>query len=428
MQNTVPRDRTRWSRRRSARALLALPLASLLFVAACSSDDEDATTPTETAAAANALGPVDKAAGEPVKIGIVSDGKSAAIDNSVQFAVAEATAKYLNEHRGGIGGRPVELVTCETQADPARGTDCGNQMIEKDVVAVAVGESAVAEGVWKPLAEADIPVMFFGAGSPSILSDPNSFTIGDPTFATLQLPISLAKDKGLKKVTEVVIDVPAALHNAQDLAPPLMKKAGLEYELIRIAPGTADMTPQLQSVAGDKSSVVFIIGNDSFCISAINGLRAVGFEGTTSAISQCITDATRKAVPGDDLDGMVIGASVPVGGDDPSSVLYNAVIDTYGKDIDTGSSAGRGMFVTFGGLAASLEDIKGEITPATVTAAIKAAPEKELPGASGLKFRCNGKAYPDQPAACVRGGLSTTLDSDGQPTEYKVLGTSPIPD
>ncbi|WP_018501784.1 ABC transporter substrate-binding protein [Parafrankia discariae] len=400
----------------------------LLFVAACSSDDEDASTPTETASATNVLGPVDKAAGEPVKIGVVSDGRSASIDNSVQFSVAEATAKWWNEHHGGVGGRPIELVTCETQADPARGTDCGNQMIEKNVVAVAVGESAVAEGVWQPLADADIPVMFFGAGSESILSDPNSFTVGDPTFATLQQPLILAKDKGLKKVTEVVIDVPAALHNAQDIAPPLMEKAGLDYQLIRIPPGTADMTPQLQSVAGDKSSVVFIVGNDSFCISAINGLRSVGFEGTVSAISQCITDATRKAVPGDALEGMVIGASVPVGGSDPSSVLYNTVIETYGKDIDTGSSSGRGMFVTFAGLLTSLEDITGEITPKTVTAAIKAMPEKELPGAAGLHFRCNGKAYPEQQAACVRGGLTTTLDSDGQPTEYKVLGSSAIPD
>ncbi|MCK9901781.1 ABC transporter substrate-binding protein [Frankia sp. Cpl3] len=396
-----------------------------MFAAACSSDDGDEPAKVDPTAAANALGSVDKAAGEPVKIGIISDGKSAAIDNSVQFAVADATVKYLNEHRGGIGGRPVEIVKCETQADPARGADCGNQMVEKDVVAVAVGESAVAEGVWQPLADADIPTMFFGAGSPAILSDPTSFTVGDPNFATLQLPINVAKDEGLKKVTSIVIDVPAALHSAEEVAPGLMREAGLEYELIRVAPGTADMTPQLQGV---DPGVVFIIGNDSFCISAINGLEAVGFDGKVSAISQCITDATRKAVPGNVLEGMTIGASVPVGGDDASSLLYNAVIETYGDDIDTGSSAGRGMFVTFAGLAASLEDISGDITPATVTAAIKAMPEKELPGAAGLKFRCNGKAYPETPAACVRGGLTTTLDDKGQPAAFKVLGNTSIPD
>lgn len=431
MQHTViSRDQPtpRRAARRLVRASLAAPLALFLFVTACSSDDETPPSPADATAAANALGPIKKATGEPVKIGIISDGKSAGIDNSVQFAVADATVKYLNEHRGGIGGRPVEVVTCETQADPAKGTDCGNQMIEKNVVAVAVGESAVAEGVWQPLADADIPTMFFGAGSPAILADPTSFTVGDPNFAVLNLPISLAKDEGIKKVTTVVIDVPAALHSAEEVAPGLMEKAGLDYQLIRIAPGTADMTPQMQSVVSNDSGLVFIIGNDSFCISAINGLRSVGYDGKVSAISQCITDATRKAVPGDALEGMTIAASVPVGGDDPSSLLYNSVVETYGKGIERDSSAGRGMFVTFAGLAASLEDISGEITPATVNAAIKAAPEKELPGAGGLKFRCNGKAYPETVAVCVRGGLTTTLDGKGQPTAFKVLGSSSIGD
>ena len=225
--------------------------------------------------------------------------------------MADATAKWLNEHKSGIGGRPIELVTCETQADPARGADCGNQMVEEDVVAVAVGESAVAESVWQPLADANIPAMFFGAGGPALLADTEStFTLGDPTFGTLQLPIGLAKEKGADKVTAVVIDVPAALHNAQEVAPGLFEEAGIDYELVTVPPGTADMTPQMQSVADGDPGVVFVVGNDSFCISAFNGLKAVGYDGVISGISQCVTDATRDAVPADVLDGMVVAAFV----------------------------------------------------------------------------------------------------------------------
>ncbi len=84
--------------------------------------------------------------------------------------------------------------------------------------------------------------------------------------------------------------------------------------------------------------------------------------------------------------------------------------------------------MTLGGLQTALEGISGDITPATVTATIKAMPESELPGAAGMKFRCNGKASAQAPAVCVRGGLSTTLDDKGQPTEFQVLGSSPIPD
>ncbi|WP_051466342.1 ABC transporter substrate-binding protein [Pseudofrankia saprophytica] len=413
--------------RRTAGTLLTAPLALLVLTTACGSDSDSGGTTAKPSATTNALGPVDRAAGAPVKIGIVSDGKSAALDNSVQFDVADATAKWLNEHHGGIGGRPVELVTCETQGDPGKGTDCGNQMVEKDVVAVAIGESAVGDAVAKPLSDADIPAMFYGLTTPALLSDPTTFTISDPNFAIQQLPIALAKAENLKKVTSVVIDVPAVLPSVQDVAPRLMKAAGLEYTLIRIPPGTADMTAQLQGVTSGTPGVVFVVGNDSFCISAFNGLRAVGYDGNISALSQCISDATRKAVPGDVLKGMTIAASMPTGGDDPSTVLYNAVIGTYGKGIPADSAVARGMFVTFAGLATALEGIKGDITPATAAAAIRAMPEKELPGAGGLKLRCNGKAFPETPAVCVRGGLTTTLDSDGQPTDFKVLGNSPIP-
>ncbi|MEX5636833.1 ABC transporter substrate-binding protein [Parafrankia sp. FMc2] len=423
------RSAARRHRRRSASMLLVGSLTLLVSAAACGSDDDGSEPgPVDSSAAASALGPVRAAAGEPVKIGIVSDGRSAAIDNSVQFDVAEATAKYLNEHRGGIGGRPVELVTCETQADPAKATDCGNQMIENDVVAVAVGESGVGDSVWEPLAAADVPVMLYGATNPTVLSDPTTFTVSDPNFGIQQLPIAIAKAEKLSKVTSVVIDVPALLHNVEEVAPRLMEEAGLDYQLVRVPPGTADMTPQLQGVVGDEPSMAFVVGNDSFCISAFNGLKAVGYDGPISAISQCITDATRDAVPGDVLDGMTVAASMPTGGDDPSTVLYNAVLETYGKDIDASSSTGRGMFVTFAGLAVALEGITGDVTPATAATAISSMPEKELPGAGGLRFRCNGKAFPETPAVCVRGGLTTVLDNEGQSTAFKVVASSPIPD
>ncbi|WP_238428249.1 ABC transporter substrate-binding protein [Frankia nepalensis] len=407
--------------------LLAAPIALLLFAAACGTDDDGATPALDPSAAATELGPIDRAVGAPVKIGIVSDGKAAAIDNSIQFDVADATARYLNEHQGGIGGRPVELVTCETQGDPARGTDCGNQMIEKGVVAVAVGESAVGDAVWQPLADADIPVMFYGLTSPAALTDPTTFVVSDPTFGIQQLPIAIAKENDLGKVTTVAIDVPALRHTLDEVAPGLMRAAGLDYQVLWIPPGTADMTAQLASVAGGEPGVVFVIGNDAFCISAFNGLRAVGHEGEISAISQCITDATRTAVPANVLEGMHVAASAPVGGDDPSNVFYNAVLKTYGNGIAPTSAIGRGMFVTFAGLAAALDGITGDITPTTATAVIKAMPEKELPGAGGLTFRCNGKAYPETPAVCVRGGLAAILDSSGQPADFQVLGSSPIP-
>ena len=58
------------------------------------------------------LGPENPAAGEPVKVGYFNDGTTAAVDHGDDTIVAEALVEYWNEYRGGIGGRPIELVYC----------------------------------------------------------------------------------------------------------------------------------------------------------------------------------------------------------------------------------------------------------------------------------------------------------------------------
>ncbi|MBL7499663.1 ABC transporter substrate-binding protein [Frankia sp. CNm7] len=404
--------------------------ASLAFVSACGSgSDDNGSTPAagDSAAAADVLGPIDKATGAPVRIGVITEGASPTADHTNDKRVIPAVVEYLNEHKGGIGGRPIEVTVCETLSDLSKAADCGNQLVDDGVSAVLIGTSAVVEAAWKPLNDAKVPVMLYSSGEPALLASPTTFVLGNPTFGFVELAIQVAKDAGNKKVSAIVVDVPAALHSAQEVAPPLFQRAGIGYELVRVAPGTADMTPQMQQVVANGSDQVFIIGNDAFCISAMNGLGAVGFTGTISGISQCITDATRKSVLGDTLKGMVISASAPVGPDSPSMRLFTTVAETYGKDIDLSNQDGMIMFMLLAGLQTATQGITGDITPVAITSTIKAMKETELPGGGGIRFRCNGKAVPDSPAVCVRGGLSTTLDDKGQPAEYKVLGTTPIP-
>ncbi|OHV33422.1 branched-chain amino acid ABC transporter substrate-binding protein [Pseudofrankia sp. EUN1h] len=411
-------------------ALSALA-ASLFLTAGCGSggDNSDENPPADSApSTAGVLGPAAPAQGTPVRIGTISDGKTPFGDVSIQFHVADATIKYLNEHRSGIAGRPIQLVTCEAQADPSKSIDCANRMIQENVVAVVLPELTAMDDVWRTLHDAKMPVMLFGASSSTLLADTEStFTLGDPLFGRVSLPIQLAKDSGATKVTAIVIDVPAALSLYDTIAPPIFEEAGIGLKVVRVPPGTPDMTPQLQSLAASDPGVVQIVGNDAFCISALNGLRAIGFNGKITAIAQCITDATRRAVPADMLEGIAVAAATPIGTDNPSTRLYNAVVETYGNGIDTSSAGGVSMFIALAGFQAATEGISGrDITPEAIVAAIKAMPEKELPGAGGLRFRCNGKASPTAPAICVRGGLITTLNAKGQPTDYKAVGSSPI--
>jgi len=226
----------------------------------------------------------------------------------------------------------------------------------------------------------------------------------------------------------VVIDVPVAVAAFESDGPDILERAGLDYELVQIPPGTADMTPQMQRIADSGADVVQVLGNDTFCIAVYRGLTAAGYDGEITSVSQCITDATRQALRGGDLEGISVISSIALGAtEDPSYRQYEAVMAAYGGDVeDVENIYGMGAYAVTSALATSLEGISGDITPESVTQTIKAMPEREMPGGGGVAFRCGGSAVASLPAVCTNQWLRATLDADGQPAGYTVEDSSDL--
>ncbi|HET6952477.1 MAG TPA: ABC transporter substrate-binding protein [Acidimicrobiales bacterium] len=421
-------------RRRSRLAVAVLAVLALLG-AACSDDDGATTTDGDSAstdgggAGEEVLGEPAPASGEPVKVGFIHDGKSPVRDATVDRQVAEATSEYLNDYRSGLAGRPIELVECEALAEPSRAVDCANQMVQEEVAAVVIGAFSNLEAIFDPIHAAGIPMMVWAGVGQTVLADPDStFVLTNSFFGLADLPISVAKDAGVDKVNVVVIDLPITTSFYKAAGKAYFGAEDIDMNLITIPPGTADMTPQMQAIAGDDA-LVHVIGNDAFCIAAFNGLKATGFDGPVSTVSQCMTDATREQTDPEVLDGMVQQAAAPLGeDDDPDIQLFNAVLDKYApEDTDRTSAFGVGMFTTLTALVDATEGLSGEVTAATVLAAIKAMPEKDLPAGGGVKFQCNGKALAPLPlpAVCGSGGLRATLDAEGVPASYDLVTKVP---
>ncbi|HKY65471.1 MAG TPA: ABC transporter substrate-binding protein [Acidimicrobiales bacterium] len=419
-------------RRGRARRSVAVLGAVLLAVSACGGDDDgddagdEESSGSETSA--DLLGPENAASGEPVRIGMVSDGATQAYDNTDELRAAQAAAEYWNAHQGGVGGRPVEVVTCETGADPAGATDCANQLVEQEVVAVTLSQSAVTESLWEPLRAAGVPT-FWLQGSGAVAADEqSSFLMYNPDLTLFGLPMSVAESEDADKLAFVVIDVPQALEGLEGDVDAITEAAGLEYEVVAIPPGTADMTSQMREVADGGADVVQVIGNDAFCIAAFNGLNAVAYEGEVTTITQCITDATREGVPGEVLEGTYVTSAITLGAtDDPTFQLYEAVIDEYGEDVqDVNNATSMGGYVAMSSLLTSLAEIPEDITPETVIDTIRSMPEADLPGGGGMTFQCGGSADAELPAVCTNQSLRTRLDAEGNPTEYEVVDSSDI--
>ena len=407
----------------------ALVAASLLAGSALSGMPAGAAVPAQSGN--KVLGTKNVAKGAPVKIGFITDDQTASTDNSIETPVADATVAWLNDYWGGVGGRPIELVRCVSSGDPSKTGDCANLLIQEGVAAVVVGSNQFFQNLWTPLHAAGIPVFSFATGITNVLADPDStFILGPGSAGLMNMNIGAGKKSKGKEVTVVAIDVPAATQFYKDVAPEQFDDAGLDMELVPIAAGTADMTPQMQRVASDNpKGVVFVLGNDSFCIAAFNGLRTAGYEGTITTITQCLSDATRTAVPADFLEGMQITATAPLDTPkDPSMKQYYAVLDKYGaSDVDKTRTTGVAMFQGMAGLGVATQNLKGEPTAGSISAAAKAMPWSVLPGTGGVHVRCSGQADPAQPAVCGRGSLVATLNAEGKASKYTVVGDTEIP-
>lgn len=380
-------------------------------------------------AAQSPLGTKDQAHGQPVKIGVISDGQGVATNNTDEVLLAKAIVPYLNEYRGGIGGRPIQLDVCIAHGDPGSSNDCANQMVQDNVDAVVMGALASADTVWQILHSANIPEFTGSATSTNLLFDTKDMFIMDNPLASLVgAPAALAKSKHLDKVTEVVIDVPSATDFGKNSAPAFFAKEGMKFNMVAVPQGTADMTPQMQTLVSSNPGVVQIVGDDTFCTAALNGLRAVGYKGPIAVISQCMSNALRKAVPGSFLKSVTMTATAPTSNpNDPDVKLRAAIADSFSKshiDLTAGDTAG--IYTSMMAMAQVLQGITGPVTPATVTATVKAMPQLHLPLGGGVYWRCNGKPVSFLPAVCVRGVLLATLNDKGLPVSYKAVSNTPI--
>ena len=244
------------TKRSSAHLAIGLLLAMTFVAVACGGDDDDATSTTTTLApkaAASALGEPNKATGTPIKVGLISNGVGQGFDQSNDGPVAEATANWINEYRGGIGGHPITLVKCEDQNDPSKAADCANDLIRQDVVAVVYSSNGIFEASWRPLSEAGIPTFIQAVtGQDSAKEATNTFTIQNGLASTVDGPIDLATDVKSEVFSVLSVDVPAATSNYTDGAGPQKIEDGTEVTADAITKAAKSMPWTEQPGSGGR--------------------------------------------------------------------------------------------------------------------------------------------------------------------------------
>jgi branched-chain amino acid transport system substrate-binding protein len=422
-------------RGRARRALRPVPLmlltaATLTAAAACGSSSSAPSSAgastaggTAGAAAATSAGlskylPGKKAAGTPVKIGLINNEGSSPVAEPSTGDAAVAAADYANAELGGIGGHPIQVIRCAENEDVASATACANEMVQDNVAAVDIGTTGLGNTIVPIITKAGIPYVSATGSSSDELTTPGTFMWTGGFPADLGGMAKLAGQHGYKKVTAFVIDAPSALAGAKEIGTPAFKAAGVALSIEAVPDAVADATPQVTAGLGDQPGAVAIVADASTCTSVLQALSTVDPGIPVYANTSCLNSSTLTAL-GSAMNGVKIFGRSDTESNNPEAELYRYVMAKYYPSANASGDSVTG-YQGMLGLIRATASLTGDPTPASITTAIKAAANVPLPAGAGLTFTCNGKMFPGLSSNCSAGDVVLTIEN-GKATDPQVV-------
>lgn len=326
-----------------------------LLATGCGGGDSDSTSDeAATEETAPAL------TGEPIKLMTVTTLNAAGPTYQNIANTAKAYESYVNA-RGGIGGRPIEVIVCDEQFDPAVAATCARQAVEENVVAVVGSFTFFAESIVPVIEKSSIS--WFGPCcpiTPSELTSKYSFPIGNqPMYAVGAIKHAIEVDK-CEKLNAVIID------GGQVFIPPMenaMKAYGKKFGEIVIISGVAQdysaevakATAGVDCVATVISETPYITWNTAWTQSGTTA-RQYGPQGNLNEVS---AKGNEESTDGDVIAGMYPDISTDAWSE------FRLALDEAGLDtttVDYNSLGGMGTWAAYVGFKMIAETISGEIT------------------------------------------------------------------
>ena len=197
------------------RSLVALLGVAALLVTACGSSSPKTSSPTTAAPTGSTAGGSSSTVGgltasapgistTTIKIGLITSLTGAASSEYLDLPkAAQARADAANAN-GGVGGRKLQLVTCDDTSAPTGNAECAQKLVAEGVFGI-IAESPFVFGGYKYMQQQGIPVTGGAYDGPEWGTQPNTnmfSTTGpsDPHQPQYTQPATLMKQTGVTTV------------------------------------------------------------------------------------------------------------------------------------------------------------------------------------------------------------------------------------
>ena len=301
--------------------------------------------------------------GDPIKLMTVTTLNANGPTYENIAITANLAAEYIND-QGGINGRPVEVIVCDEQFDPAIAATCARDAVAEGVVSVVGSFTYFAESIVPVIAESDIT--WFGACcpiSPSELTSPHSFNIGNqPMYAVGE--VKRAVEDGCEAINAVIVEgADAIFRGPMENA---MTAYGREFGDVIITPTIAqDYSAEVARATTDADCMVVVMSETPFLTwntalqQSGSDIKQYGNQGNLNAIS---AKGAEQVTDGNIISGMYPDISTEPW-DEYRMMLEKNNVDQVANDFN--SLGGMGTWAAYMGFYQIASGIEGDLTAAS---------------------------------------------------------------
>lgn len=337
-------------------------LAAVLLSGIACSSGKPATQPAPTAPPAPA---------KPLKLGLLipQTGVFAAPGKYME----EGLALFLSQNNNTLAGRPVTLVTADSQGNPQTALTQARKLVEQDKVDVLIGPLSAAEGtaIAQYLDQQKQPSLF-----PIVSSDdltqrtPTKYIVrtGWTSSQTTQVLGDYAyKELGLKKAITISYDFSFGWESIGGMVRTFQEDGGKVTREIWAPLNTSNFAPYLSQIPADTDAVLCSFSG-SAAIQFIQQYRQFGLKAPLVCQGNTTDESTLQAT-GPGAAGSITALHYSAALDTPAN---QAFVAAYQKQFNHEPSYySEGVYVGGMMLKAALEATKGDSSPDVLVPAMR---------------------------------------------------------
>ena len=336
----------------------------------------------------------------PVKIGYFNQQGGSIEVTHTNVDGINAAVKYVNEEAGGIGGHPLEVVTCYVANTEEEGQQCGQKFAnDKDIVAVVAGPTFIGTESFYAALAGSKPVVSGVSVSPADTTQKAAAVLYGGAKYILAPYATFARDTLKAKSAALVYPEGSGQDEGAAGQASAFEAAGIPTKVVSYPANTPDLTVPLLAAGAQNVDLVMPVINPNDCVKFEQAIQQLGIPDEKVLASPICINADVAAGLGGDLPKWLyaVASSLSIDPTDPSVPPYTDILKAQGQEKSIGDPwvlVGFGQAMT---LAKWLNALGPDsLTSDGIVSEMKAFKGPLILGSPVLQC---GK-YPEAPAVC----------------------------